>query len=237
MSEDAYISFRLDRSEFESQLNVVEQALRGLGSVTVTRDEEGIEEIRQLGGAFVDEKALEVAASAAPPVDTGFLRASAYVYSNRQDSFDATWPSDYYTSTKTGYLRARERAGAPQHPADEYGAVAGWAAVYAWWVEDAQPFIYAALMGMAGAEDRGPLNLGGRRFVSPRGVRARDAGDGGINRNSPNFVSPHGPSSPPGDGTAGPDPSNRNFVSPDGPAADSPGDGGIDRGNRNFVAP
>jgi hypothetical protein len=205
-------------------------------SVQVTWHEEAIEEIKQIAGGYIDELALEIGAAATPPVDTGFLRASAYVHSSRQSSFDATWPSDYYSSTKTGGLRARERVGAPEPPPDQYGAIAGWAAVYAWWVEDTQSFIYAALMSMAGTEDRGPLNLGGRRFVSPRGARTRDTSDGGIDRSSPNFVSPDGPvaESPAGGGI---DRGNRNFVSPSGDAASAPSGGGIDRSNRNFVSP
>lgn len=237
MSSDAFIRFSLDTSALDRLRGEVESALRPLGHTTFTWNEEGVEEIKQTGGEFVDEKALEVAASAMPPVDTGFLQASAYVHSSRQSTFDATWPSDYYTSTKTGHLRARERAEAPEQPSDQYGAVAGWAAVYAWFIEEEQPFIYPALMGMAGAEDRGPLNLGGRRFVSPRGGRPASTQSSSSPPRYPSFVDPNGPAEPSSD-TIGIDRSNPNFVSPSGTTSEPPrGDRGIDRSNRNFVEP
>lgn len=115
----------------------------------VTWDDAGIEQIKQLAGEFIDAKALEIGAAADPPVDTGFLRASVYIYSSRANSFDGTWESDYYTSTKGHGLVARQRVDSPETPPDEYSAIVGWAANYAWWVEDLQPFIYPALLSVA----------------------------------------------------------------------------------------
>lgn len=115
----------------------------------VTWDEAGIEQLKQLAGEFIDTKALEIGAAADPPVDTGFLRNSVYLISSRMNSFDQIWESDYYTSTKGHGLVPRERVDSPEPPPDEYGAVVGWAATYAWWLEDMQPFIYPAVLSVA----------------------------------------------------------------------------------------
>jgi hypothetical protein len=123
-------------------------------------DEAGIEECKQLAGRFIDEKATEIGAASEPPVDTGFLRASVYVYSSRVNMFDQTWESDYYMSTKGYGLVPRERVDSPEQPADQYGAVVGWAAVYAWWVEDMQSFIYPALLSVAGGDTESAGGMG-----------------------------------------------------------------------------
>lgn len=115
----------------------------------VTWDEAGIEQLKQIAGEFIDSKALEIAAAADPPSDTGFLGNSAYIISSRVNMFDQTWESDYYPSTKGHGLVVRERVDAPEPPPDQYGAVVGWAAIYAWWVEDQQPYIYSAVLSAA----------------------------------------------------------------------------------------
>jgi hypothetical protein len=232
-----FIPISLDQNNFDSGLATIESSLGRLGTVTITWNEDALEQIRQDAGAFVDEKALEVGAAGNPPVDTGFLRASVYVHSSRQSTFSAIWPNDYYYSRKQRRLVARVAVGSPEQPPDEYGAVVGWAAEYAPYIEDSEAFAYAALMSLAGAEDRGPLNLGGRRFVSPRGARASSQAQGDyIDRNNPRFVSPDGPSSGrPAD--RGVDRDARTFVSPEGPAASRPADSGIDRNARSFVSP
>ncbi len=172
----------------------------------------GLDEIHLSAQQILDNLALEVAAAANPPVDTGFLRNSVYIESDRVSTFDQTWISDYYHSPKQDRLVQRERVDAPERPPDADSVIVGWAAVYAWYVEDYTSFIYSALMSLAGAEDRGPLNLSGRNFVSPHGPAATAQGDSYIDRSNPNFVSPSGP-------------------------AGGGGSDGIDRGARTFVAP
>jgi len=124
-------------------------------------DEAGLAELLTAAAEFRDEKALEIAVSAEPPRDTGFLAASVYIYSAISNTFDGIWPSDYYTSTKTGYLVAREAVDEPPIP-PENGVIIGWAAIYAWFVEDDQSFIYNALIG-----------------ATEGGIAAQDSGGGG----------------------------------------------------------
>jgi hypothetical protein len=114
----------------------------------ITWDQDGIEEIKQICGELCDSKAEEVIAAAAPPVDTGFLQASGYVNSYRVNTFARTWETGVYTG-KSGDRQARERVEEPEEPPDEYGAVMGWAAIYAWEIEDTQTFIYPALLSVA----------------------------------------------------------------------------------------
>lgn len=109
----------------------------------------GIDELLQLGGETVDTFAGAIIDAAQPPVDTGFLKTSGYVYSSRLSTFDQTWPSGEYESTKGRGLQERERVSEPEAPGDEYGAVAGWAAVYAYQIEDMQPFMYQALLSVS----------------------------------------------------------------------------------------
>ena len=82
------------------------------------------------------------------PVDTGFLGASAYVFSDRVNTFDNVWANGLYTSGHTGREVDRQATYSPI-PHVENGVTVGWAAIYAWWVEDATPFIYPALLEVA----------------------------------------------------------------------------------------
>jgi hypothetical protein len=113
----------------------------------ITWDQDGIEELKQLAGELCDSKATEVVELASPPIDTGFLYASGYVNSYRVNTFSQTWETGVYVG-KNGD-QTRERAEEPEEPPDEYGAVMGWAAVYAWEIEDTQTFIYPALLSVA----------------------------------------------------------------------------------------
>lgn len=135
----------------------------------VTWDEAGIEELKNMGIQFVDEKALEIASSAAPPVDTGFLKNSVYLYSARVNMFDQTWASDYYNSPRSGGLAPRQRVDSPE-PYPENGVTIGWAAIYAWYIEDTTSFMYQALLGASEA---------GQRFAfDPRANRHRERSTG-----------------------------------------------------------
>lgn len=116
----------------------------------VTWNEAGIEELKQLAGQLCDRKAQEVIDAAIPPVDTGFLRASGYVRSFRVDTFDRTWASGVYTGREGP--QTRERTEEPAEPPDEYGAVIGYAAIYAWYIEDRGAFFYPALLSVAEGE-------------------------------------------------------------------------------------
>lgn len=115
----------------------------------ITWDEAGLEECRQTAGSYIDTVAGSIIDAANPPVDTGFLRASAYVHSSRWNTFDSTWESGEYESTKGRGMEQRERVDSPEQPPDEYGAVVGWAAIYAYVIEDQQPFMYPALLAVA----------------------------------------------------------------------------------------
>lgn len=116
-------------------------------SVEITWDQEGLMELAQLAGALLDEKGQQIIDAAAPPVDTGFLRASGYVHSERMSTFNATWASGVYGS-KRGSMESRQRVEAPAPP-PALGAVVGWAAIYTYWADEHQPFIYPALLSVA----------------------------------------------------------------------------------------
>lgn len=96
-----------------------------------------------------DEIAQEIIDGASPPVDTGFLEASAYIMSDRTNTFDDGWETGTYPSTKTGLDAYRERISEPELPPDSNTAIIGWSAVYAWYVEDNTNFIFGALMSRA----------------------------------------------------------------------------------------
>lgn len=116
-------------------------------SATITWHQDAIEELIQQAGGVLDDYGQRIIDAAAPPVDTGFLKASAYLHSERQSTFDATWNSGLYAS-KRGTMEQRQRAGGPEAP-PKHGAVVGWAATYAYWVDEQQPFIYPALLSVA----------------------------------------------------------------------------------------
>lgn len=117
-------------------------------AVRIEWDQDGIDELHQLIGEFADKRAQAVIDAAVPPVDTGFLEASGYIYSERTNTFDRTWESGEYMSTKGRGTQRRERVSAPQ-PHGKDKTVIGWAAVHAWQIEDQQPFIYPALLRAA----------------------------------------------------------------------------------------
>jgi hypothetical protein len=119
----------------------------------VTWNPEGIAQLLAAGAEFRDNVALTIAANAKPPQDTGFLHASAYISSAENNLFDQIWDNDYYVSSKTGKLSPREHVDAPP-PYPEHGVIIGWAAIYAWYVEDTQPFIYPALLEASTAGDK-----------------------------------------------------------------------------------
>lgn len=115
-------------------------------------DQNGLAELKEIVGQFADSKAQEIIDVALPPVDTGFLRASGYINSVRNNTFDRTWESGQYMSTKGRGVQKRERVEVPQYTNSPDGVVAGWAAIYAWFVEDKQPFMYTALLQVAEGE-------------------------------------------------------------------------------------
>ena len=131
-------------------------------------NEDGLNEIWLLAGEFADAKCQEVVDVANPPIDTGFLANSGYINSSRDSTFDRTWESGQYSSRHTRRAREgeegddegriqrsvnRERVESPEPPPDETGVTIGWAAIYAWFVEDSQPFAYPALLSVAEDEE------------------------------------------------------------------------------------
>lgn len=102
----------------------------------------------QVGGLsldLIDKLALEVIVESKSPIDTGFLDASAYVNSSSGlNTFDETWQPGKYLSRKTGRMEDRDAIDSPEPPPKD-GAVAGWAATYAMYVEDNTDFIFNAL--------------------------------------------------------------------------------------------
>ncbi len=112
---------------------------------------DGINELYAAIGEYVDGIAQDIIDAAVPPVDTGFLEGSAYVLSSRMNTFDQTWESGRYMSTKGRGIQSRSRAPYPVVGADNV-TIVGWAAIYAWWIEDNMPFIYPALLSVAEGE-------------------------------------------------------------------------------------
>lgn len=105
--------------------------------------------VKGLSIQAIDKIALEVIAESQPPIDTGFLDASAYVNSSSGlNTFDETWEPGRYVSRKTGREEPRTRIDGPVAPPKD-GAVAGWAASYAIYVEDNTDFIFNALQTVA----------------------------------------------------------------------------------------
>jgi hypothetical protein len=104
-----------------------------------------LKEIEKLQIEQIDKVALEVLAESREPVDTGFLAASAYVNSSSGlNTFGEVWQPGRYLSRRTGRMADRALADAPEPP-PEGGAVAGWAATYAVYVNESTEFIYEAL--------------------------------------------------------------------------------------------
>lgn len=113
---------------------------------TIIWSQDTIDELIRLAGALLDDYGQRIIDAATPPVDTGFLKASAYLHSERMSTFDATWASGLYAS-KRGTMEQRQRAGGPELP-PEHGAIVGWAAAHAYFVDEQQPFIYNALLSV-----------------------------------------------------------------------------------------
>lgn len=119
-------------------------------SATIIWHQDAIDELIQAAGALLDDYGQRIIDAAQPPVDTGFLQASAYLHSERMSTFDATWNSGLYAS-KRGTMEQRQRAGGPESP-PEQGAIVGWAATYAYFADERQPFIYPALLSVVESE-------------------------------------------------------------------------------------
>lgn len=110
-------------------------------------DPNAMDQLLEGARKVLDETALRIAEGATPPRDTGFLQNSAYVNSARVNTFDRTWRSGVYGS-KRGQ-QARQRVNAPVPYSGPNVAIVGWAAIYAWYVEDSQPFAYPSLIRAA----------------------------------------------------------------------------------------
>ena len=109
---------------------------------------EGIEGLYAAIAEFADAIGQQIIDAAVPPVDTGFLEASAYVLSQTTNTFDRTWESGAYMSSKGFGLQQRERVAYPVVGGDRV-VIVGWSAIYAWYLEDSQPFMYPALLSVA----------------------------------------------------------------------------------------
>lgn len=98
---------------------------------------------------LIDKLALEVIAVSDPPVDTGFLDASAYVNSTTGlNTFDEIWQPGKFISRHTGLPVDRDAIDNPEPP-PKNGAVVGWAAIYAEYVNERTDFIFNALQEVA----------------------------------------------------------------------------------------
>src|SRR5690606_23699040 len=106
-------------------------------------------QVKDLAIAEIDKLALEIIAESDPPVDTGFLNASAYVNSSSGlNTFDEKWGDGEFLSRRSGSLEQRQSIDSPEPPPKD-GAVAGWAADYALWVEERTGFVYSAVQRVA----------------------------------------------------------------------------------------
>jgi hypothetical protein len=98
----------------------------------------------------IDDFGQQIIDVAQPPVDTGFLRASAYIESPATSTYADTWTTGEYPD-RAGQLVPRVQT--PKiTPSELPGAIVGWAAEHALIIEETQPFIYIALLSAAGAE-------------------------------------------------------------------------------------
>ena len=94
----------------------------------------------------IDRLSLEVILESDPPVDTGFLDASAYVNSSTGlNTFGETWMDGRFISRHSQQLQWRRSIKAPQ-PHPPQGAIVGWSAQYAAYVESRTHFMYRALL-------------------------------------------------------------------------------------------
>lgn len=110
-------------------------------------------QVANLSIAEIDKLALEIIVASDPPIDTGFLDASAYINSSSGlNTFDERWQDGDYISRRTGRLAHRASLPAPEPP-PRVGAIAGWAAEYTIWVEERTSFIYRALQEVASRHD------------------------------------------------------------------------------------
>lgn len=107
-------------------------------------------QVANLSIAEIDKLALEIIVASDPPIDTGFLSASAYINSSSGlNTFDERWQDGDYISRHTGRPVHRASLPAPEPP-PKVGAIAGWAAEYTIWVEERTSFIYTALQTVVG---------------------------------------------------------------------------------------
>lgn len=114
--------------------------------VRVVPYQRGISEIDDKIVEYLDEIAQMLGSNSSPPIDTGFLDASSYVKSERVNTFDQTWATGMYDSSKQNRIISRERADGPVMESGRYNAIAGWAATYAADVEELyDAFIYRTL--------------------------------------------------------------------------------------------
>lgn len=117
-------------------------------------DKEMLLEVRGLALEQIDDLALEIVDESDPPIDTGFLDASAYVNSaSGLNTFDERWPDGKFYSRRTGREEQRRSIDSPEPP-PENGAVAGWAADYAARVEERTAFVYQAVQRVAARHRR-----------------------------------------------------------------------------------
>lgn len=112
-------------------------------------DGDAILQLLDMAADVRDEIAQEIIDGADPPIDTGFLQASAYIMSDKTNTFDNGWETGMYASTKTGRDVYRERTSEPEMPPDSNTCIIGWSAVYAWYVEDHTNFMFGALTSRA----------------------------------------------------------------------------------------
>jgi hypothetical protein len=116
-------------------------------AIRIVKNQAGIDEIQRRMGDLLDQFAQNIIDVAIPPVDTGFLQASAYVKSERVNTFDLIWSDGMYFSPAFGHDMLRESAGGPMQESGWDETIAGWGADYAADIEvNNTAFIYQALM-------------------------------------------------------------------------------------------
>lgn len=112
----------------------------------VWHGKELVETVQHLMLDDIDKIALEVIVESDPPIDTGFLDASAYVNSaTGLNTFDQVWANGKFIGRKRKSLVERRSVESP-HPPPPNGATVGWSAQYSVYVEEQTHFIYAALL-------------------------------------------------------------------------------------------
>ena len=102
---------------------------------------------------FFIEQQAKIKLTDIPRIDTGFLRASGYLMGLGTATFSRTWSDGQYKgkSPATGKnkdkkLRKRERAQNPQQPKGKNAIVLGFAAAYAFWIEQETPFLMPSIL-------------------------------------------------------------------------------------------